>query len=1061
MANRYWVPGGNGNYEDSSNWSTFSGGPSGASVPISSDDIFFDDNSSSGNYSVGGTSVGCRNLTITGTRNITFSLLGTFTITGSVSDTSSGTVSYNTTVVASTTGSVTLNFGNRSITNLSISSTGTYTLSASNLTVAGDINISSNPTVNFGSNSISCSRLRFAGTTTTGTLNLNSSTITLSPVTAGNQTFIDGSNNSATRVINAGTSTIICVIKNLAGLCPLTAASGYTFNEIRIKDNNEVIQPSNITALQIRANTTIGTLSFDNTNTASTNPYLCVQLLGNVTINNFGVVNSTAMRRMLVFTNIGTSPFTITTNSAPTGLTDTTFFNVTVTGTAAPITGTRVVALQGTTGVTPSAGKTVYWNKPAGGSWVVNNAYATSSGGLVDENNYPLPQDTVIIENTGLNISATIEMNQADGNIATVASSRAKQNTGGIDMSSRTNAMTFSFASSSGSNSWFTHGSFRCGTGTTLATNFNLILVGSGTILSNGKTFINSGTASFIIDATGTYTLEDAFSNSTQTIILTAGGLNTAGFTVTSGSLSSSNSNSRTITLGASTLTLSGNTPIDFTTSTNLTFNANTSQINASNANSIVNGGGVTFNNLTFTSTAVGSRSISGGNTFNNLTLIASASGLSQLSIAANQIISGTFTCAGTSVTQRGFVRSDTIGTARTLTVATLSAADCDFRDIALSGASSPASPTRAGDCGGNTNIIFPSAKQVYWNLAGSQNWNANGWALTNNGSPAVNNFPLPQDTATFTNSGSAGTVFLAGSYNTGVLDASTRTSAMTLNYSASYNFYGSHTLGSGLTVSGTTAQTFSGASTIIFTSAGKTIPFPIVIDTSSGTFQLGDAVTTSNTITHTRGIFSGVTYNLTCTTFSSNNSNSRTINMGSGTWTLSGTGTIWDFTTTTGLTFNKDTANILLSNTTTTARTFAGGNQTYNVLTIGGATGISALTFTGSNTFSGLASTKTVAHTLSFTAGTTTTVAAWTITGTSGNVVTIQSATAASHTLSKTGGGVVSCNFMSISRSTATPATTWYAGANSTNGGNNSGWTFTAPPAPAADTGNMFFLID
>jgi hypothetical protein len=51
----------------------------------------------------------------------------------------------------------------------------------------------------------------------------------------------------------------------------------------------------------------------------------------------------------------------------------------------------------------------------------------------------------------------------------------------------------------------------------------------------------------------------------------------------------------------------------------------------------------------------------------------------------------------------------------------------------------------------------------VYWNLAGSQNWSATGWASTSGGSPALSNFPLAQDTAVFDNAGAAGTVTLNG----------------------------------------------------------------------------------------------------------------------------------------------------------------------------------------------------------------------------------------------------------------------------------------------------------
>jgi hypothetical protein len=48
MANRYWVTGGTGNWNSTTNWSTASGGASGASVPGSSDAALFDASSGSG-----------------------------------------------------------------------------------------------------------------------------------------------------------------------------------------------------------------------------------------------------------------------------------------------------------------------------------------------------------------------------------------------------------------------------------------------------------------------------------------------------------------------------------------------------------------------------------------------------------------------------------------------------------------------------------------------------------------------------------------------------------------------------------------------------------------------------------------------------------------------------------------------------------------------------------------------------------------------------------------------------------------------------------------------------
>ena len=51
MADRYWV-GGTGTWNDTAKWSASSGGGSGASVPTSTDNVFFDANSASGSFTV-------------------------------------------------------------------------------------------------------------------------------------------------------------------------------------------------------------------------------------------------------------------------------------------------------------------------------------------------------------------------------------------------------------------------------------------------------------------------------------------------------------------------------------------------------------------------------------------------------------------------------------------------------------------------------------------------------------------------------------------------------------------------------------------------------------------------------------------------------------------------------------------------------------------------------------------------------------------------------------------------------------------------------------------------
>jgi hypothetical protein len=444
----------------------------------------------------------------------------------------------------------------------------------------------------------------------------------------------------------------------------------------------------------------------------------------------------------------------------------------------------------------------------------------------------------------------------------------------------------------------------------------------------------------------------------------------------------------------------------------------------------------LTFYNVTLSSTTSGnSPLISGNNTFNNFTVPApAAAGLIGMRFSGNNIINGTLTVAGASPVRRIFVRSDTLGTARTLTVATLSATDCDFRDITIAGAAAGSSPTRAGDCGGNTGITFPVAKTVYWNLAGAQNWSATAWAPGTGGTPDINNFPLAQDTAVFDEAAGSvtGTITINAAWNIGTFNASARTSAMTLTTSTNTpTVYGNWTFGTGVTSSSTAGTiTFAGRSTQTITSNGVTFGCPVTVDCFTSTVQLGDAITLDSTrfLTLNSGTFDAVTYNVTTGSFAVPTF-ATTLKMGSGTWTLSSTGNLWNFSSNPVL--YKGTANIVLSNTSATNRTFRGGGLSYNKLTIGGSTGTSTLIIEGDNQFTELASTKTVAHTIDL-GSTTQTFGKWTVTGTAGNVVTL-SGTGTSHVLAGAATSGIDYLAMGSIGFSATSPGEFYAGANST----------------------------
>lgn len=557
--------------------------------------------------------------------------------------------------------------------------------------------------------------------------------------------------------------------------------------------------------------------------------------------------------------------------------------------------------------------------------------------------------------------------------------------------------------------------------GMTYTYSATVTVTGTSTITSAGKTFSN-----LTVDGVGiTVTLGDQLNTGvSRGVTVTRGTFDTAGYNLTCDQFNSNNSNTRTINLNNSTVTIAWR--IQLQTSTGLTFNAGTSQINMTRQTGAdIATGGQTFYNVTFTAVTLYLINISGVNTFNNLTVEPLASnGVKFFTFSDNQTINGTLTYASGSPFSRVFLYSNAIGTTRTLTVNAISVNDADFRDITIAGSAAGSSPTRAGDGGGNSGLTFPAAKTVYRVGTNTTWFGSSSWALTSGAAGSNDNFPLAQDTAVINEDTTlTGTLSIAECLISTV-DFSARTTGITFNFGSQAGFYGSFTLGSGVTITGTSTQAFNGRGTMVFTSAGKTITFLFLVDTPGGTFELGDAFSSSNSVTLTRGTFDAKTYTFTATSFASSNSNTRTLKMGTGAWTLSGTGTVWDLGTVTNLTFDAGTANITLSNTSSTARTFAGGGLAYNDLTIGGASGTSTLTISGSNTFKTLASTKTVAHTISFTGGTTQRLTTgFTVSGTTGNVVTIGSTNTTAVTLIK--------------------PTAWYVGANSTDGGNNTGLSF------------------
>lgn len=289
-----------------------------------------------------------------------------------------------------------------------------------------------------------------------------------------------------------------------------------------------------------------------------------------------------------------------------------------------------------------------------------------------------------------------------------------------------------------------------------------------------------------------------------------------------------------------------------------------------------------------------------------------------------------------------------------------------------------------------------------------------------------------------------------------------------TLSNSAQ-SLFGGLTLASGMSLSaGASVVTFASTSgTKTITSNGKTMDFPVTFGGVGGAWQLADAMTvgSTRTTTLTNGTLDINGKTLSTGRFVSSNSNVRKVmsSLSGGkiaTTDTTASATVFGGSTTTNLTVDRTTGTwtIEIGGNTTNVRVVALGGATWPALTFTNTTANGELDFSNTPGTLKSLSVSSPPQAVKFTAA-----VSYTIednngfpSGTPGNLVTIGSITAASHNLVKSGGGVIDSDYLSISRSTATPANTWYGGATSTDGGNNSGWNFRDPPD--RDAFNLFF---
>lgn len=982
MATLYWG-GGTGTWDGFTitNWYTdFARLTPSTRAPSAEDDVIFDlaSNATAYTVTISGNTTVCRNVTIAGpaTGNLTLAGTGTWFIYGNLTLPATGfTRTLTSQIQFWGIGSHTITTNGVALASLfSFQGLGTYTLQDA-LNTSGNLTI--NGVFNTNDKNLTCATITSSVGGNAGTLTLGASTVSATTILA-----------NAPLTINAGTSNITLSAAN-ASIGGGVNYTGNTFNNVTFSSNA-------VSAVSLRGANTFNNLTFTTLSAAGVS---FITLVGNQTVNGtLTITGQSSVNRYVIRSDVVGTTRTLTVATVAT-LTDVDFRDITAAGASSPWSGTRLGDCGGNTNITFPSAKTVYWNGTTGGAWT-GNFWATSSGGAVNVANFPLAQDTAIIDDTGLNTGSSIT-GFTSYSLKTLTSTK-------------TNAYTLSGTP-------ILYGDLTLTASMTVS---GLTVAFQGRVTQN---LTSAGNTLAGLTCNG-YNASVKLANNTtvNNWTITSGGLDTdnKNFTVNTGATVSTSGGAFSLTLGSSAISIAGNDGVSSssTSAPTMTVSAGTSTVTLTNAGALFSFAGqtLTWYNVIW-STAVTGPVIYGTNTFNNLTLAApTATGVSAITVFGNQTVSGTFALAGgTSVTQRLGIYSDIPGTQRTITAATVTGlTDIDFRDIAAAGASAPWSGTRLGNCLGNSGITFASGTNKYWNLAGTQNWSATGWATSSGGTPAANDFPLAQDTAVFDDTGSAGTVTLNAGWNIGTFNASSRTSAMTLAGSGPVIIYGNVTYGSGITSTANGTWVFLGTSTQTFTTAGKTLANGITINNPSCVFQHGDAYTTTGSITVTYGSYITQNYNVSVQNFQSTNSNTRTITFGTSTITCSGINPI-NFLIPSGLTFSGASSTINLS--ATASKTFRGGDKTFGTVSSTGGT-TNPLTIVGSNTFGTL--TNSARTYMSWTAGTTQTITTFSYSGASGSVVRW---------------------YTSIPGQRATIQTSSSAvGSNSTDGGNNSGLTFT-----------------
>ncbi len=610
-----------GNWNDTATWSDTSGGAPGFSVPTVADDVFFDAASPAGTYTVNVSSA-CLSLDFTGFTR-TFAGSSALEIRGSLTLDAGMTRTYTGTVTFSATDSRTITSNGKALDgNLTFNGVGgTWTLQDDLTTGATR-----------------------ATTLTNGTLDINGQTLSTG-------TFL--TNNSNTRAIAFGAGAI--ELTNASGTTTVWNAASHTGLTVTGQSTGLILISGN--------NSSARTLSADNSPTVSYPEIRITNGSGGFTVD-FAGATLARIEKLTLTSGFSGALTTSAINPKSVEIASSASITSSATG--------WVFRDAGTIDIAPTMNRPIEIRSSAATVQLLRDLTfgsarsLTLTSGTLDLDTFDLSTDTLVITGTstraitgggdilltnasgvttvldatdmtaltisawtgalrltGANASARTILCDASPNVALPAVS-VEAGSGGITL---TNVVCASYAQTSGYTGILANAALtvagsvtlNAANGTPEAGAGTLTLTGTGTVSMGGKTFDRPVT---INAPAATVTLGAALNIAARALTLTAGTLDADTFSVTAGSLASSNSNTRTLDLGSGTWTLSATgTAWNCATATNLTLTAGTSTVALTDPDVTFAGGGKTYNVVEFA--RGGTVAITGSNTFATLRLAA------------------------------------------------------------------------------------------------------------------------------------------------------------------------------------------------------------------------------------------------------------------------------------------------------------------------------------------------------------------------------------------------------------------------------------------------------